>query len=217
MSTVTNTVGMVAASSNVKPKGMGARLSRQATLCVPKQPEESPNTDSPTEWKPPPEERTHAQSPPGGPGSPGYMPKTFSTSRKFKPTAITRTRKEPTGGEAKGTGRRLPKEPRGTGNKRNSSRELWAELGRRPASNKEPDRTRVPYRLEPEVRPDKGPAELLWESRPVPSTDRNISWLAPRERPQMEHPNTPEDKPSVAPQMLEESKAPVPEKVTRPT
>ena len=30
-----------------------------------------------------------AQSPPGSPGSPGYMPKTFSTSRKLSPTAAT--------------------------------------------------------------------------------------------------------------------------------
>eukprot|EP00963_Diacronema_lutheri_P005331 scaffold414_cov391-Pavlova_lutheri.AAC.1 len=128
MSTVTNTVGMVAASSNVIPKGMGARLPCQATLCVPRQPEERPNTDSPTEWKPPPEERTQEQSPPGGPGSPGYMPKTFRTSRKFKPTAITRTRKEPNGDASSGRGRRLPKEPRGTGNKRNLSGKLWAAL-----------------------------------------------------------------------------------------
>ena len=32
-----------------------------------------------------------AQSPPGSPGSPGYMPSTLSTSRKLRPTAVTRT------------------------------------------------------------------------------------------------------------------------------
>ena len=32
-----------------------------------------------------------AQSPPGGPGSPGYMPKMLSTSLKFNPTALTAT------------------------------------------------------------------------------------------------------------------------------
>lgn len=30
-----------------------------------------------------------ATSPPGSPGSPGYIPRTFSTSRKFRPTAFT--------------------------------------------------------------------------------------------------------------------------------
>ena len=29
------------------------------------------------------------QSPPGGPGSPGYMSSTFSTSRKLRPMALT--------------------------------------------------------------------------------------------------------------------------------
>ena len=37
----------------------------------------------------PTEEMTPAQSPPGCPGLPGYMPRMFSTSRKLRPTART--------------------------------------------------------------------------------------------------------------------------------
>ena len=36
-------------------------------------------------------EMTPAQSPPGSPGLPGYMPRMLSTSRKLRPTARTDT------------------------------------------------------------------------------------------------------------------------------
>eukprot|EP00967_Tisochrysis_lutea_P159085 scaffold328123_cov58-Tisochrysis_lutea.AAC.1 len=49
----------------------------------------SPKTCSPTQRRPeslPTTATSAAQSFPGGPGSPGYAPKTFRTSRKLRPT-----------------------------------------------------------------------------------------------------------------------------------
>ena len=68
-------------------------------------------------------ERTPEKSPPGGPGSPGYMPRTLRASRKLSPTARTLTWATPYGElfasldwKVDGrTGRRDDREPRGDG------------------------------------------------------------------------------------------------------
>eukprot|EP00964_Phaeocystis_antarctica_P109117 scaffold73607_cov68-Phaeocystis_antarctica.AAC.1 len=90
--TVLHVIGSVHADSKESETGLGASnaagpratLARLATL--------NPSTATPVRrWaEPRPACRTTpAQSPPGGPGSPGYSPSTLITSRKLRPTART--------------------------------------------------------------------------------------------------------------------------------
>jgi len=90
--TVLHVIGSVHAASKESAAGLGASnaagpratLARLATL--------NPSTAAPVRrWaEPRPACRTTpAQSPPGGPGSPGYSPSTLITSRKLRPTART--------------------------------------------------------------------------------------------------------------------------------
>ena len=95
MSTVTNTVGVVAAAENAITSGLRAAAYTDVRACEPRQPGARPSSDSPA-WNArgasgDTDTATPAQSAPGGPGSPGYMPSTFSTSRKLTPTATTRS------------------------------------------------------------------------------------------------------------------------------
>eukprot|EP00959_Pyramimonas_sp_CCMP1952_P034792 728926-Pyramimonas_sp.AAC.1 len=101
------TVGRVAASSYRIDSGLWEMVWSPHTTSVPKQPAARPNTPTPAcsacatssgdekpPASPPPPHvdkavSTPAQSAPGRPGSPGYMPKTFRTSRKLSPTECT--------------------------------------------------------------------------------------------------------------------------------
>mmetsp|Transcript_33449 Transcript_33449/g.84577 ORF Transcript_33449/g.84577 Transcript_33449/m.84577 type:complete len:205 (-) Transcript_33449:1933-2547(-) len=90
-STVTKITGMAQASSNVQEAGFVASKAAGPLLYVLKHPGDSPNTSSATcnvsTWSPN-SSTVPEQSAPGGPGSPGYKPMTFSTSRKLRPTAL---------------------------------------------------------------------------------------------------------------------------------
>eukprot|EP00983_Pelagomonas_calceolata_P067175 1149387-Pelagomonas_calceolata.AAC.9 len=82
---------MVAASSKLThPGGIGTMVRGEQCTHVPRLPTASPNTGVPGAWPAPPT-TTPEQSPPGSPGSPGYMPSTLSTSLKLSPTARTAT------------------------------------------------------------------------------------------------------------------------------
>ena len=96
-SMVMNTVGVVAACSKVMLGGMPTRVRSDATTWEPREPAARPNTRWPgykADPDPDPDPpcatatTTPAQSPPGAPGSPGYMPSTLSTSRKLTPTWV---------------------------------------------------------------------------------------------------------------------------------
>jgi hypothetical protein len=76
-STVANTVGMVDASSAVRLGGMGTMVLSGASTHVPRLPVARPNTALPAAA---PAATTPAQSEPGSPASPGYMPCTRGAS-----------------------------------------------------------------------------------------------------------------------------------------
>ena len=120
VSTVMKTVGMVAASWKDMPSGIGTSVLSEATTWLPKLPAATPKTLWPTVSMPPfsgtlvtmPE-----QSPPGSPGSPGYMPSTLSTSLKLIPTAWTWISTFPASIEScsSASGTKFPNAPRGRG------------------------------------------------------------------------------------------------------
>ena len=102
-STVTNTVGAVAACSKERLDGIGTAMSWKAATYVPRLPPARPSTACPTcsagmcAARAPTAATTPEQSPPGIPGSPGYMPSTLSTSLKLSPMHITRSSTWPGG------------------------------------------------------------------------------------------------------------------------
>ncbi|GIM02635.1 hypothetical protein Vretimale_7413, partial [Volvox reticuliferus] len=125
---VMKTVGMVAASSKLKQPGIATSVWGLLCTSVPRLPAARPNTAVPggssaASTPSPAATTTPAQSPPGAPGSPGYMPSTLSTSRKLTPTALTLSASLPAGtapsspvmGDGSCCGTRLPSAPRGRG------------------------------------------------------------------------------------------------------
>ena len=119
---VRNATGTVAPSTKSSVSGSLASV-RESAIASPDAPaDRSPMTLSPTERCPtnsPTSTTTPAPSWPIGPGSPGYMPSTPSTSRKLSPVASTRTRARcgASGCAAAGLGTnrklsRLPRVPR---------------------------------------------------------------------------------------------------------
>ena len=86
------TDGVEAASSNDVPLLISDATVSGTSTVVAKEPDANASTASPTSssWldlvKVQHEDTTPEQSAPGGPGSPGYAPKTFKTSRKLIPT-----------------------------------------------------------------------------------------------------------------------------------
>ncbi|TXS49025.1 hypothetical protein EAO75_15135 [Streptomyces sp. uw30] len=103
-----NTIGTDAACSYVQPCGIGASCRASATAVGPKAASSMPITRSPTARRSTPgpvSTTTPAPSRPIRPASPGYMPRTFSTSRKLTPAAriATRTSPGPSGRRSSGT------------------------------------------------------------------------------------------------------------------
>ena len=84
---MTKTVGVPDTASNDRAFGLGGIISMLVLTIEPRAPGAMPNAPSPTMVPVTLDAHTPAQSAPGGPGSPGYAPSTFSTSRKFSPTA----------------------------------------------------------------------------------------------------------------------------------
>ena len=82
-------VGRAAADACEILGGLNAQFVCETSVIVPKHPAESPNTASPLINFDSPVIITPEKSLPGLPGSPGYMPKIFKISRKFRPTAFT--------------------------------------------------------------------------------------------------------------------------------
>eukprot|EP00966_Prymnesium_polylepis_P214659 4970734-Prymnesium_polylepis.4 len=86
---VLQVTGSVHACSKVNGSGLGAsdmssvRARDARGACA------RPNAGRPSDW---PELMVPDESPPGGPGSPGYSPSTLRTSRKLRPTARTASR-----------------------------------------------------------------------------------------------------------------------------
>eukprot|EP00976_Prorocentrum_cordatum_P067428 1178744-Prorocentrum_minimum.AAC.2 len=100
--TVTKTVGMVVALQKSSAAGFCGSMLFTDVATLPRHPGANPNTPSPGAYTS--RDGTKScnaagmvavmttvpeQSPPRGPGSPGYIPSAFSTSRKFRPTACT--------------------------------------------------------------------------------------------------------------------------------
>ena len=90
---VTLVVGNAAASQKRVACGLDTARCRSVTANVPKHPGANPTAASPERMlcAPAASCNTPEKSLPGGPGSPGYMASTFSTSRKLIPTARTHT------------------------------------------------------------------------------------------------------------------------------
>mmetsp|Transcript_24330 Transcript_24330/g.56072 ORF Transcript_24330/g.56072 Transcript_24330/m.56072 type:complete len:228 (+) Transcript_24330:2836-3519(+) len=85
---------MVLASSKDQLAGFCVIRAAKPVWKVLRQPGHSPKISSPTlKWltRSPNSKTVPEQSAPGGPGSPGYKPITFNTSRKFSPTARIRS------------------------------------------------------------------------------------------------------------------------------
>ena len=145
-------VGIDAASAYVIDEGFGGRPALATTLLA-RLPAASPNTPSPMQQRSDAEPRaptsmlplrlvnstTPAKSEPGIPGSPGYISRTFRTSRKLSPTARTETHTESLGSAetvdakppprlASGETRRFPRDPRGSGTMLNVAGIDTAEL-----------------------------------------------------------------------------------------
>eukprot|EP00959_Pyramimonas_sp_CCMP1952_P248446 5193060-Pyramimonas_sp.AAC.4 len=122
--TVMNAVGRVLASMNPSAAGLGATSRASHATCVPRHPGARPSTAVPAGRESEccadaPPTMTPAQSLPGAPGSPGYIPSTLRTSRKLMPTARTRScwvsALMPSCGNTAALATRLLREPRGSG------------------------------------------------------------------------------------------------------
>eukprot|EP00964_Phaeocystis_antarctica_P009599 scaffold5224_cov78-Phaeocystis_antarctica.AAC.2 len=90
--TVLHVIGSVHAASKESAAGLGASNAAGPRATLARQAMLNPSTAAPVRRlvEPIPACRTTpAQSPPGGPGSPGYSPSTLITSRKLSPTART--------------------------------------------------------------------------------------------------------------------------------
>eukprot|EP00966_Prymnesium_polylepis_P165553 3827033-Prymnesium_polylepis.1 len=91
-SAVAQTIGRLQACANVTTGGLATSHCAGPRALDEREPTAKPKaavcgqmccTRSPTA------DTTPEQSPPGGPGSPGYSPSTFNTSRKLSPTVYT--------------------------------------------------------------------------------------------------------------------------------
>ena len=154
MCDVMHTVGMDAASSCRRQGGLGATSCRRVPQRVPRHPGAKPNTLLPSSGDTAQEDgcvagrrtTTPEQSPPGSPGSPGYMPRQLSTSRKLMPTACTSISR-PSGGSvlsSAGARTRRDSEPRGDGVRRMGCCQVGAALGNSDALIGMPLRTTTP-------------------------------------------------------------------------